>query len=134
MRTLIINRDLQDENVTHGRLRVVEAGRTIFECCTLELPWRDNHVQISCIPKGEYRLLHRSSPRFANHLHIIDVPGRSYILIHPANFVHQLRGCIAVGENRMHLDGDQILDITNSRRTMERLLKLVQNRDKLIIQ
>jgi hypothetical protein len=78
-------------------------------------------------------MIHRNSPKYGDHLHIVDVPGRSYILIHPANFVSQLRGCIAVGEARMDINRDGLIDVTNSKKTMEKILSLANNNDKLII-
>lgn len=65
-------------------------------CFTIELPWNNNQAQISCIPEGIYPLHKRYSARFKWHLHLQDVPGRSMILIHPANHAMlELRGCIA---------------------------------------
>lgn len=65
-------------------------------CFAIELPWRDNKPQVSCIPEGRYQLMKRYSPKFKNHLQLVNVPGRDYILIHPANdAVKELRGCIA---------------------------------------
>ncbi|MBS1565314.1 MAG: hypothetical protein JST39_13050, partial [Bacteroidetes bacterium] len=54
-------------------------------CYTIELPWLDNLPQVSCIPEGRYELKKRYSPKFKNHLQVANVPGRDYILIHPAN-------------------------------------------------
>lgn len=65
-------------------------------CHTIELPWKDNHRRISCIPEGTYRLRKRYSKKFNWHLHVQDVPGRSLILFHPANnALLELEGCIA---------------------------------------
>jgi hypothetical protein len=134
MSTWILNRDVQSVFQTQGVLRLLDKhGDTIFKCFTLELPWKDNRVVESCIPTGEYRMIHRNSPKYGDHLHIVDVPGRSYILIHPANFVSQLRGCIAVGEARMDINRDGLIDVTNSKKTMEKILSLANNNDKLII-
>ena len=50
----------------------------------------------SCIPYGIYRLCKRCSKKFGWHLLVQNVPGRSMILIHPANnAIKELRGCIA---------------------------------------
>jgi hypothetical protein len=65
-------------------------------CFTIELPWIHNEPQHSCIPEGVYGLVKRYSPKFRWHLHLTGVPGRSLILIHPANdALKELRGCIA---------------------------------------
>jgi hypothetical protein len=65
-------------------------------CYTIELPWLNNQRRISCIPEGKYNLEQRFSPKFGWHLHLIHVPGRDLILIHPANDAKkELLGCIA---------------------------------------
>lgn len=65
-------------------------------CSTIELPWKDNHSQISCIPEGRYELRKRWTQRFGMHFMIKDVPARSDVLIHPANdALKELKGCIA---------------------------------------
>lgn len=75
---------------------------------TVELPWRDNMRQISCIPPGTYECAIVQSPRFGRVYEVKNVPGRSHVLIHPANFAGdallgwttELQGCIAPGERR----------------------------------
>jgi hypothetical protein len=60
---------------------------------SIELPWKDNHTRVSCIPEGKYELIKRWTPKFGRHLQIMDVPGREYILIHPANeALRELKG------------------------------------------
>lgn len=68
----------------------------VCQCYTIELPWRDNLPRRSCIPEGRYRLQKRYSPRYRDHLLVTGVPGRSLILVHPANnALKELAGCIA---------------------------------------
>ena len=63
---------------------------------TIELPWRENKRNISCIPEGKYELKARFSEKFKHHLQLENVPGRSLILLHPANdALKELEGCIA---------------------------------------
>jgi hypothetical protein len=66
-------------------------------CVTLELPWRDNKPNISCIPMGTYEVVNFDSPSKGNVFLLKDVPNRSYIEIHVANFMSEIKGCIAVG-------------------------------------
>ena len=67
-----------------------------FAGFTIELPWLDNKRNISCIPEGSYELVSRFSVKFKHHLQVLDVPGRSLILLHPANDAKRdLEGCIA---------------------------------------
>ncbi|MGN6165772.1 MAG: DUF5675 family protein [Flavisolibacter sp.] len=77
---------------TNGKLY----GDEKLLCYTIELPWKDNHPCISCIPEGRYAVERRWSPKFGYHLWIRGVPGRSLILMHPANdALQELEGCIA---------------------------------------
>jgi len=77
-----------------------------FKCFTLELPDYNNQPSISCIPSGEYETSLRYSPSFKKTLYNVkNVPKRSFILIHGANFAgdkqkglqSHLEGCIALG-------------------------------------
>ena len=77
---------------TNGQLQ--SAGKNI--CKTIELPWKNNQRGVSCIPEGEYFLQKRYSSRYGWHIEVAAVPGREYILFHPANNAKtELRGCIA---------------------------------------
>jgi len=80
------------EDGTSGKLYI----NGCFQCYTIELPWMDNHPQVSCVPEGRYALKKRCSEKFKEHLLVSGVPGRDLILMHPANdALKELRGCIA---------------------------------------
>ena len=65
-------------------------------CSTIELPWKENKTQVSCIPEGKYELKKRCSQRFGNHFILMNVPRRSFILLHAANdALKEIKGCIA---------------------------------------
>ena len=67
-----------------------------FICFMIELPWKENMRNISCIPDGRYQLALWFTDRFKHHLVVKNVPGRSGILVHPANdALKELRGCLA---------------------------------------
>lgn len=73
-----------------------ETGRR--ECFTLELPWRDNWDNVSCIPAGEYIAERYYSPKHKTVVfRLTNVPDRDFIEIHIANHPSELLGCIAVG-------------------------------------
>lgn len=89
-----------------------------FACFTGELPWRDNRSGVSCIPPGIYRVVWVKSPRLRrNTFRVMQVPGRSGVLIHSANFMGdraaryraQVEGCIALGERLGVMDGQRAL-------------------------
>lgn len=64
---------------------------------TLELPWRNNQRNISCIPAGNYICSRYRSPTHGDCYFISDVPNRSHILIHAGNTLKDTQGCILVG-------------------------------------
>ena len=92
-------------------------------CDTLENPWIDNQRNISCIPRGEYkvrlRLPRESATRDYLHLLVEDVENRSYILFHRGNFPKDTSGCILVGL------GSQQDAVNNSTLAMDLLIKEV---------
>ena len=96
---LILIRHTQTEDATLGILYKQDPwGALQFKADTLELPWRQNERNVSCIPADEYQIVLEHSPRFAMDLwELKGVPGRSEIKIHPANYPFQLHGCIAIG-------------------------------------
>lgn len=120
---------------TEGELEVFneDTGELEFVCKTLELPWLDNQTSISCIPEGHYDVIPRTSQKYKNHLHVTDVPDRSYILIHWGNYAGSknprtgspdIRGCILVGKSLTDINGDGIRDITSSKNTFKELMKV----------
>jgi len=77
---------------THGVLSTTD----LVICSCLELPWRNNLPRVSCIPEGKYLLVKRYSARHGWHILVKNVPGRSFILFHPANdALRDLKGCLA---------------------------------------
>ena len=99
MRRGTLTRGPSTDEGTFGVL-ALEAGP---ELRTVELPWLGNATGLSCIPVGVYRCELVNSPRFGRVYEVRDVPGRSNILLHSANFAgdkskgwcSQLLGCIA---------------------------------------
>jgi hypothetical protein len=100
---------------------------------TLELAWKNNERQRSCIPKGTYKVKKRTSAKYGEHFHILNVPNRDMILIHHANFHNQLLGCIAPGKGLSDLNKDGKLDVTSSRQAMKELLAALPNNFELEI-
>lgn len=73
---------------------------------TLELPWKNNNTNVSCIPKGTYLFTPRYSQKYREHYLVNDVEGRTYILMHSGNVAGDLEqgykthsaGCILIGK------------------------------------
>lgn len=67
--------------------------------CTLELPWRNNEVHVSCIPPGVYEATRRTDSSKAKLTWELNVPGRSHILCgHVGNYPADTEGCILFGK------------------------------------
>lgn len=117
---IVIKRTTNEDKQTLGTLQVQG-----FKCYTLELPWKQNKKGISCIPPGKYKVVKRFSEKYGNHLHILDVKGRSFILIHNGNYHTQIQGCILVGDSLTDINKDGYKDVTNSTKTLEKLVNML---------
>ncbi len=81
----------------------------------LELPWRDNRRNVSCIPADEYTCIKINSNKFGVCFLVQDVDGRTGILTHWGNVAgdtakgwrtHSL-GCFLIGSYRGKLWGQK---------------------------
>jgi hypothetical protein len=102
----------ENKDCTLGLLFIGE-----MQLCTIERPWiqaMDSYggvKGISCVPKGLYKLVRHNTETHPEtwalvnrELDVVHFPGeganpnaRTAVLIHPANWAHELRGCIAPG-------------------------------------
>lgn len=124
---IYISRTNKSDSETLGMLRV-QNNNQILTLSTLELPWKNNEENISCIPVGTYRFEKWYSPTFKRIvLRLLNIPNRDNVLIHPANFVRQLRGCITPGLGLEDIDGDGLLDVEKSISALENLLAVVND-------
>lgn len=90
-------------------------------CYTIELPWADNHPDLSCIPSGSYEFEKYFSPKHGFWVwEALNVPGRQDIEIHPANLSSELLGCIGVGDTLGDIDGH--VAVLNSQATFRMLM------------
>lgn len=109
------------DDCTIGRLTLGD-----FQCFTLELPDKNNQTDISCIPESEYKCkTHLSTRRGSLVVAILDVWGREHIQIHSGNYTSQILGCILVGDSVKWLNSDNIPDVTNSKKTLRKLIELI---------
>lgn len=98
-----------------------------FQCFTLELKWNDNKQNISCIPEGVYQAFKRKSNKNGDVVELKGVPDRTYIQIHKGNFTYSIEGCILPGDGIKDIDNDNVPDVTNSAKTLKRLLDILPN-------
>lgn len=130
---MVIVRRLFEEKQTLGDGEVFMGTKSIFGFKTLELPWLNNQQQVSCIPEGEYEVVKRHSPKYKNHFHVTEVPGRSWILIHSGNFYSDILGCILPGNAFRDINKDGLLDVISSATVMKLLNDLMPAKFKLTI-
>lgn len=121
---IVIQRLNENDYQTTGKAEVYTYEK-VYDCFTLELPWKENKKNISRIPAGHYKAVVHDSPKFGMCLWIQDVPDRSEILIHKGNYHKDTLGCILVGQDLFDIDGDGNKDVTSSAKTMKELLNAV---------
>lgn len=124
--TLRLQRALDDGVQALGVLFALAAsGMALGGWVTIERPWKDNRFRESCIPPGRYWVEHRWSQKFKHHLHVTDVEGRTWILIHAANDWQDIVGCIGPGKQFGHGTGDERLDVLVSSASLAEIRALV---------
>lgn len=117
-------RDTFQDNLTFGKFYFNDE----FLGDSLELPWKDNAENISCIPEGIYQIRYSEKHRIGElyFYEILDVPNRTYIYIHVANFTSQILGCIAAGIR----DNNCVLE---SKKTLANMFQIVGKENTLTI-
>jgi hypothetical protein len=130
---LRLERDLRTKEGTFGTWKF-PTGET-FQ--SVERPDLNNTPRQSCIPDGTYTLGMRRSPvvnritkgRFKEGWEVQNVPGRSFIMIHPGNWPSDFEGCIGVGFRRQMLqgrDGVMRLGVTSSQSAFAEFMALME--------
>lgn len=131
---LLLERFSDSGTQTIGRFFVLDSEDfSQFDCPSLELPWKDNQRNVSCIPIGTYQMIKHDSPKFGKCFWLQHVEERSEILIHGANFYTDLRGCMAPGLTLSDLNRDKHIDLVNSKKALTKLLKLLPSRTTIEI-
>lgn len=133
MMEITLTRETSSDHGTLGRL--TGPGINLH---TIELPWRDNAPNLSCIPAGEYHCELVRSPRFGRVYHVKDVPGRSHVLIHSGNYAGDStkgwrthsHGCILPGRKRGQL-GNQAA-VLCSRAALTSFMRSLAGRDFIL--
>lgn len=109
-----------------------------FHCFTMELPWRENKKNISCIPAGTYNVKIRYSHKYRQVYWVMKVEGRTYILIHAGNWAGDIakglkthsNGCILTGKYHGRLQGQRAVLL--SRVTLRRFMNHMKDRDFIL--
>jgi hypothetical protein len=91
---LTLRRNPPTEDGVFGKLYVPRHG----ELKTMEDDERANAKGVSCIPAGTYKIRRYHSPKHGYDVFLlVDVPGRDFVEIHPANTEEDVEGCIGLG-------------------------------------
>lgn len=131
---LHINRYMPSEKQTIGDMFVLDEFNHVkarFDC--LELPWKDNKQNISCIPAGIYPVETYNSPKHGKVFLLKNVPGRSMIEIHAGNYYTDIEGCILPGKDLKEIDGDGFMDVVDSRPALQELFDMLPDSFELRI-
>lgn len=113
-----------------------EQGVVIFNCDTLELPWKENKKKISCIPKNSYDCIKREATKNIPYLHVLimNIPNRDGVCIHKGNLYTQIQGCVLVGKGYGDINKDGQLDVLSSGVTFDKMMALLPNKFTLKIE
>lgn len=122
-RSVLISR-LGDNGIeTLGSLVI---GDNQFGCSTLELAWKDNQKNISCIPKGTYNCKWSFMfSELAYHYQIMNVPNRSGLFFHAGNFFFNSKGCIILGSLPQDINYDGQNDLIHSKEILSSFEKFM---------
>lgn len=135
---LQIHREPSTDEGTFGKaLLLDDENQIVGRYESLELPDRGNQHAISRILAGIYKADLYDSPHFRRKVYLLDdVPGRSSVEIHPANWGgdislgwhSDLRGCMALGRGRAEMTppdtGRSQKAITSSTAALNELIEL----------
>ena len=127
-------RTMHQDKQTLGRFNVIVGGKVKLTGVTMELPWRDNRTNVSCIPTGRYKLSLFTSAKFGKCLEVMNVPGRNAILIHKGNYNKDTHGCILPGRELFDLNKDGLFDVVESGVTVEKVLSCWDGAGEIIIE
>lgn len=116
---------------TLGVLSVWGSDFGFFQCRSIELPWKENRQNVSCIPDGSYCCVPYASRTFGSVYLVQDVPGRSWILTHQGNWAGDVskglqsnsNGCILLGKHHAYIYNQ--LAVALSKATTRRFLEFM---------
>lgn len=142
MKLLTLIRDETGDEGTFSIGTLTEGGQRLGFWDWIELPWRDNRAMMSCIPPGLYEAHLTISNHFKREVYVLeDVPDRSAIELHPANwggdkamgFYSDLRGCAAPGLARGLLTAPRAIEpqraILQSQRAFQQFMDACDGED-----
>jgi hypothetical protein len=125
---VVISRRYSDTE-TSGQGVVFDDDAIVYEFKTLELPELGNQKRISCIPEGKYEVHKITSPTKGKCFQVMDVKGRTAILIHIGNYATGVKvdtqGCILVGTTFTDMNKDGYIDVAESTIALTKLREIL---------
>lgn len=116
----IIHLRIYKPKVTLSTLFIINGLELIKQYYSVEPPYINNQQNVSCIREGRRLVRKHMAPslKTPQSFFFYQEKERTEILMHVANRVQELRGCIAPGLTFSDIDGDGIIDVENSRTAM----------------
>lgn len=95
MKSIILERKTITSKYVAGQFwEPFDAGKSLI-CDSLELPWKQNQKNISCIPGNRtYRCKYNPDKK---RFEVFNVPDRTDVQIHIGNQLSEIKGCILLG-------------------------------------
>jgi len=127
----------REESTDEGTYGILEGEGIRLQ--TLELPWRNNQRQISCIPEGQYPCRVTRSEKFKQNLYeLFGVTGRGNVRIHSGNhagdtakgFYSDVQGCILLGMERKPFKGQKA--VVQSRDAVKKFMAVMEGREFIL--
>ena len=127
MKIITLNRIISSDEGVLGLLHINGKPLSV----TLERPWKDNKAWESCIPFGIYPLTRLDKSKAFKYPHYLleDVPSRTFIKIHVANYPSELHGCIGVGS----YFANGAIAVSKSRVAMDHVMWALDRHEKLVL-
>ena len=111
---MIIQRDKSQADRTTGTAILPNGS----EHKTLELPWKNNSVGLSCIPAGFYRFARDTHGRF-QWFRLLHVPNRTHIEMHLGTRPSHSQGCILMTKDCLLEMKNQFFDDVREQYVLE---------------
>lgn len=116
------------EQETLSTLNILDdKNQIVFTCKGLEPPNKGNQHNISCIAEGQYKVVKEETSigHTYPHFRVLNVPGRNGILWHAGNYYYDTLGCLLIGDSFKDRNQDGIIDVINSRDTLQKLYDIM---------
>lgn len=122
---VVLTRVFLGKDRTLGRVEVYKDQLHMGSFACLELPWKENQKQVSCIPTGRYVIKAEDHSKFGHCFRVQNVRDRDGILIHAGNRPEDTHGCILPG---MRFEST---DVAASREALGLLVQMIPDTAQL---